>query len=86
MVIRYHVHRTLHSTMFLLIQAEQRLKEIEKKFFTFHNVSINTNTPKNLEVLDMLFTFHNVSINTEGGKMNLTEIFFFTFHNVSINT
>ena len=53
----------LHSTMFLLIR-EALDREVSFVNFTFHNVSINTDTvaPKSRVVLS--FTFHNVSINT----------------------
>ena len=35
-------HGPLHSTMFLLIQAQQAYNDAVSKYFTFHNVSINT--------------------------------------------
>ena len=54
--------------------------------FTFHNVSINTPSIRNLSNFFFIFTFHNVSINTIYKVMLLIFFYFFTFHNVSINT
>ena len=56
-------------------------------YFTFHNVSINTqDCIAGIAVHGLNFTFHNVSINTEGGRTFRGRLRCFTFHNVSINT
>ena len=53
----------LHSTMFLLIHTRER-KSGAWTGFTFHNVSINTESIFLINRLVICFTFHNVSINT----------------------
>ena len=59
--------RYLHSTMFLLIRWKHWLTGARTSTFTFHNVSINTDTQKFAFLFEFEFTFHNVSINTEEG-------------------
>ena len=54
----------LHSTMFLLILSYHRQRIRQRKWFTFHNVSINTAADILFDDLPDKFTFHNVSINT----------------------
>ena len=54
---------SLHSTMFLLILSVSE-PLVDGPFFTFHNVSINTDLIKILKLGQKYFTFHNVSINT----------------------
>ena len=77
---------TLHSTMFLLIQAGNKIS-IRAQYFTFHNVSINTGiTYYDCSSLIFYFTFHNVSINTDSIAGFSVDTAIFTFHNVSINT
>ena len=56
--------RFLHSTMFLLIRWKHWLTGARTSTFTFHNVSINTDTQKFAFLFEFEFTFHNVSINT----------------------
>ena len=56
--------RYLHSTMFLLIRWKHWLTGARTSTFTFHNVSINTDTQKFAFLFEFEFTFHNVSINT----------------------
>ena len=54
----------LHSTMFLLIQENAQINGCYQRQFTFHNVSINSNSYEEAENLLLQFTFHNVSINS----------------------
>ena len=79
-------YNTLHSTMFLLILHSNRDLRTEKRYFTFHNVSINTQRLSRKHRAQKSFTFHNVSINTSHKQSLETRINNFTFHNVSINT
>ena len=53
----------LHSTMFLLILVIALTLSSVLLLFTFHNVSINSNS-KSLKTQMCRFTFHNVSINS----------------------
>ena len=72
--------------MFLLIHVFADLYGLAP-VFTFHNVSINTDTQKFAFLFEFEFTFHNVSINTYITScvwMPVPNVF--TFHNVSINT
>ena len=78
--------RYLHSTMFLLIRWKHWLTGARTSTFTFHNVSINTDTQKFAFLFEFEFTFHNVSINTVTAEDNYVMKHTFTFHNVSINT
>ena len=55
----------LHSTMFLLIRLPESMNRALQSSFTFHNVSINTNTRIYMQNQRLPFTFHNVSINTK---------------------
>ena len=71
--------------MFLLIRVIKRITR-DNSYFTFHNVSINTNSCGIYKDGSGSFTFHNVSINTAFTRQNKRDMFFFTFHNVSINT
>ena len=54
---------SLHSTMFLLIPRPTTTMRLAR-FFTFHNVSINTIASLKAHNVASTFTFHNVSINT----------------------
>ena len=54
----------LHSTMFLLILESATLYLYGSAFFTFHYVSINTDTITITKEEVETFTFHYVSINT----------------------
>ena len=58
------IYITLHSTMFLLIRSDWRCILFASYSFTFHYVSINTSSLKNLKLPPLVFTFHYVSINT----------------------
>ena len=77
--------RTLHSTMFLLIQ-------IADNVFPFSVVSLHSTMFLLIRAFRWwlrplsCFTFHNVSINTYLSVKSLMCAPFFTFHNVSINT
>ena len=57
-----------------------------RKYFTFHNVSINTAVELSFNRHYLHFTFHNVSINTLYSTVSAFFCEIFTFHNVSINT
>ena len=72
--------------MFLLKLVGAVLGFMLKQVFTFHNVSIKTETfpPKLSSVIQ--FTFHNVSIKTCSRPYLLVPGQQFTFHNVSIKT
>ena len=61
-----YCYTTLHSTMFLLILDGEE-HDAKLLFFTFHNVSINTERSNMNFTRDCHFTFHNVSINTKAG-------------------
>ena len=50
--------------MFLLIQNPEVNSSYYFTYFTFHNVSINTENPDVSGVDFQNFTFHDVSINT----------------------
>ena len=54
--------------MFLLIQNPEVNSSYYFTYFTFHNVSINTENPDVSGVDFQNFTFHDVSINTEMKK------------------
>ena len=54
--------------------------------FTFHDVSINTDTTQSRKDSVLNFTFHDVSINTVVIVQAVSSLSFFTFHDVSINT
>ena len=54
----------LHSTMFLLIHTYSCWMGMITVKFTFHNVSINSETSVDFLPLITVFTFHNVSINS----------------------
>ena len=59
-----HIHDlSLHSTMFLLILIAVKLL-LGLQAFTFHDVSINTDTTQSRKDSVLNFTFHDVSINT----------------------
>ena len=51
--------------MFLLIQYKVGASETAVTYFTFHNVSINTDLIMHNTPMGTIFTFHNVSINTK---------------------
>ena len=72
--------------MFLLIRKKCLKCRQGLIFFTFHNVSINTEHPLNRRMFPYHFTFHNVSINTLAFRLPWLFTLSFTFHNVSINT
>ena len=72
--------------MFLLIRFAAACLSVSPIVFTFHNVSINTDSLVNSFDDVFCFTFHNVSINTHRYAPSYKEIADFTFHNVSINT
>ncbi len=57
-----------------------------QRYFTFHNVSINTGIVGVVLLAFIAFTFHNVSINTLQLIYSTPFSSSFTFHNVSINT
>ena len=60
-----HIHDlSLHSTMFLLILIAVKLL-LGLQAFTFHDVSINTDTTQSRKDSVLNFTFHDVSINTD---------------------
>ena len=60
-----HIHDlSLHSTMFLLILIAVKLL-LGLQAFTFHDVSINTDTTQSRKDSVLNFTFHDVSINTK---------------------
>ena len=71
--------------MFLLIR-EWLLRIQTQGHFTFHDVSINTETEDFCDGDDELFTFHDVSINTPREDEWILSRSHFTFHDVSINT
>ena len=54
--------------MFLLIRAWSQTSQNGYDTFTFHNVSINTESAREYLYGSAFFTFHNVSINTVGEK------------------
>ena len=56
--------KDLHSTMFLLIHTYSCWMGMITGKFTFHNVSINSETSVDFLPLITVFTFHNVSINS----------------------
>ena len=72
-----HIHDlSLHSTMFLLILIAVKLL-LGLQAFTFHDVSINTDTTQSRKDSVLNFTFHDVSINTlarrvQGVKKEIT--------------
>ena len=81
-----HIHDlSLHSTMFLLILIAVKLL-LGLQAFTFHDVSINTDTTQSRKDSVLNFTFHDVSINTKTWKLRSNSLEVFTFHDVSINT
>ena len=81
-----HIHDlSLHSTMFLLILIAVKLL-LGLQAFTFHDVSINTDTTQSRKDSVLNFTFHDVSINTVVIVQAVSSFSFFTFHDVSINT
>ena len=81
-----HIHDlSLHSTMFLLILIAVKLL-LGLQAFTFHDVSINTDTTQSRKDSVLNFTFHDVSINTKAKNLIEQEESNFTFHDVSINT
>ena len=81
-----HIHDlSLHSTMFLLILIAVKLL-LGLQAFTFHDVSINTDTTQSRKDSVLNFTFHDVSINTSQIRRGDAILAFFTFHDVSINT
>ena len=59
---------------------------IEVRSFTFHDVSINTDSSNATATQTKSFTFHDVSINTVLVALFMIQIQDFTFHDVSINT
>ena len=81
----YRVLAYLHSIMFLLIRRIDSASSLIT-WFTFHNVSINTNYYLHYSICPVWFTFHNVSINTVRRTEHDSKAIIFTFHNVSINT
>ena len=81
-----HIHDlSLHSTMFLLILIAVKLL-LGLQAFTFHDVSINTDTTQSRKDSVLNFTFHDVSINTFIPRQAVLHCAVFTFHDVSINT
>ena len=81
-----HIHDlSLHSTMFLLILIAVKLL-LGLQAFTFHDVSINTDTTQSRKDSVLNFTFHDVSINTLFFQALFDFRNIFTFHDVSINT
>ena len=71
--------------MFLLILIAVKLL-LGLQAFTFHDVSINTDTTQSRKDSVLNFTFHDVSINTLGSGVTVGVAVGFTFHDVSINT
>ena len=72
--------------MYLLIPDFELIDELEKLSFTFHNVSINSDSNGRLLCGAAAFTFHNVSINSILQFPYVLSLNQFTFHNVSINS
>ncbi len=72
--------------MFLLIQNPEVNSSYYFTYFTFHNVSINTENPDVSGVDFQNFTFHDASINTDNQMHEVDAYCIFTFHDVSINT
>ena len=69
-----HIHDlSLHSTMFLLILIAVKLL-LGLQAFTFHDVSINTDTTQSRKDSVLNFTFHDVSINTKEESMTFKDI------------
>ena len=64
MLLNSSIKISLHSIMFLLIQNPEVNSSYYFTYFTFHNVSINTENPDVSGVDFQNFTFHDVSINT----------------------
>ena len=79
-------HTTLHSNMFLLIPGTAKNTALERNFFTFQYVSINTRNQAGKRNGRHCFTFQYVSINTGSRYIELLRGHFFTFQYVSINT
>ena len=77
--------KDLHSTMYLLKQAEKS-GGCDYYLFTFHYVSIKTDDETSNGMDGYAFTFHYVSIKTMLRQFsnNMKEVF--TFHYVSIKT
>ena len=75
-----------HSTMYLLKLCLFHIHLQRVWLFTFHHVSIKTNSAK-ITILEVKkFTFHHVSIKTLISALCQLESKWFTFHHVSIKT
>ena len=72
--------------MYLLIRIFASCDNSSEVKFTFHYVSINSNSLGATVTLSTLFTFHYVSINSGLLRHLLSRTKSFTFHYVSINS
>ena len=71
--------------MFLLIPAP-RILTTYPPFFTFHNVSINTNSIHLVQVVHLPLHSTMFLLIRKLTRFKINPVFSFTFHNVSINT
>ena len=81
-----HLKRYLHSTMFLLKREPLRVVVPAQFLFTFHNVSIKTET--SISVYSFISHLHSTMflLKPLGLPTFLLAEILFTFHNVSIKT
>ena len=83
---RPQIYPHLHSTMYLLKHNNPTTIQCYSAKFTFHYVSIKTNSIWITFCLGFSFTFHYVSIKTENPGNIISIDVSFTFHYVSIKT